>query len=315
VPDGAEAGPVRTSGPRTADSWRVRICDRAGHTHGAGVLVDADLVLTAASVPADHHPVLHIAPTAAVRREHGGERRISAVRVPPAAAGNSTQFALLRLNERAVASPARLAPCRAPANRPVSLYGYPRGLTGGVWARARVCDGPSPTGCVPLAADTEPSTRIGRGFRGAGVLDPRSGAVIGIVVADDAAAGTYRAWMRPIEAAADPYPALAGLITAPRPLRRGWLYELLEVLLAVPAVADPASRDQIVRLLRPDIAAAVPRHPAARFDVWAVLRTCLLYPDGLPELVEVIRVFEGDSIPMLQLSRAAAQLPDGPSTP
>lgn len=333
---GAGAVPGVSGLPRdrrpVSDGWRVRVCDRAGHTRGAGVLIDADLVLTAANVLADRHQAAGDAVTVAFPASGARGVKVPASRVRPPAqrpddrpadrpdhgpdgrsggwAAYADRFALLRLSRPPAATPVRLARCGEPGNRAVSLYGYPRGMTDGVWARARACGDPAPTsGCIQLAADTVPAQRIGRGFRGAGVLDVRSGAVIGIVVAEDPASTAHRAWMLPVEAAAPAFPAVTGLIAAGPVLRRGWLLDLLDTLLAVPSVADQRTRDQIVSLLRPDIAATVRRHPAAHFDTWAILRICLTFPDGLPELVEVIRVFEGDSIPMLQLARAVAHLP------
>jgi hypothetical protein len=141
------------------------------------------------------------------------------------------------------------------------------------------------------------------------VLDAQSGAVIGIVVAEDPTAAAAHAWMLPVEAVIEAFPALIGQLAEPRPLRRGWLFDLLDTLLAVPAVADERSRDQIVRLLRPDIGTTISRRSNARLDTWAVLQTCLSFQDGLAELVDAIRAVEGESFPLLRLTQQAAGVP------
>lgn len=303
-------------GPQVCEGWRVRVCDLAGHTRGAGVLVDTDLVLTAADVLGDRHdPTPDGPPRAAVTvafpAARSGGAVPAAVHVADVAAGTAVgRLALLHLASQSPAGPARLAACGEPGNRPVLVHGYPPRLAEGIWARARAAGGRAPgSGCIQLAADTVPCPRIGRGFRGAGVLDAHSGAVIGIVVAEDPTAAAPHAWMLPIEAAIEVFPALTRQLAAARPLRRGWLFDLLDTMLAVPAVADDRSREQIICLLRRDIGATIGRRPNARLDTWAILQTCLNFPNGLPELLEAIRAVEGDSVPMLRLIRGVAEVP------
>jgi hypothetical protein len=318
--DGAQPGTAGMSvpspgGPQVCDGWRVRVCDAAGHTRGAGILVEADLVLTAADVLGDRHDRAGggrlSTVTAAFPGTRVGDRRQPLARIASVSTGAATgRLALLHLAGRSPAGPALLAACGEPGNRPVLVHGYPPRLADGVWARARAAGAPAPgSGCIQLAADTVPCPRIGRGFRGAGVLDARSGAVIGIVVAEDPTAAVPHAWMLPVEAVIEAFPALVGQLAEPRPLRRGWLFDLLDTMLAVPAVADERSRDQIVRLLRPDIATTISRRPNAHFDTWAVLQTCLNFPDGLTELVDAIRAVEGETLPLLRLAQQAAAVP------
>jgi Effector-associated domain 2 len=97
-------------------------------------------------------------------------------------------------------------------------------------------------------------------------------------------------------------------------MRRAPLFRLLEAALAVPALADDRSRNMIVALLPPDVARSVQRYQAARYDVWAILRTCSNYPDGLADLLDVVRAFEGDSGSMRRLSADIAELPPDSGT-
>jgi hypothetical protein len=323
----ADNDPMSSAGPaelRAADrpvgaGWRVRLCGPGGRPLGAGVLVDSDLVLTSARVRAgvqasgvSADPIVVVTVSFPAGRE--GRTRPGHVYGAdwlPAATAGAARLTLLRLAGRAGVEPARLALCGEPDDRPVLVYGHPPQLGGGVWARVRLGSaGGSSRELVRLTPDTSPGPCLGAGFGGAGVLDVRVGAVVGIVV-EEADFQPPRAWMVSLDAAAAGFPALAGLITLPDPLplRRGWLFELLDTVLAVPAMADERSRELIVRQLRADIASTVQRNTVARFDVWAILRTCLNYPGGLAELVEVLRVFEGDSVPMQRLAHDIAQLP------
>jgi hypothetical protein len=91
-------------------------------------------------------------------------------------------------------------------------------------------------------------------------------------------------------------------------MRRAPLFRLLEVALAVPALADDRSRHMIVQLLPADVSRSVQRYQAARYDVWAILRTCSNYPDGLAGLLDVVRAVEGDSVPVRRLADDIAEL-------
>jgi hypothetical protein len=79
------------------------------------------------------------------------------------------------------------------------------------------------------------------------------------------------------------------------------LFELVDSLLEIRAMRDKASREQIIDLLPRQIAVSIARHHETRFDVLAVVRTCLEYPGGLGLLLSAIRNLEGESLAMSRL--------------
>jgi len=99
--------------------------------------------------------------------------------------------------------------------------------------------------------------------------------------------------------------------TAREPRQRDRLFELVDCFLEVPSVADPGSREQVLRLLDADVTAAIPRHPSARFDVLSIIRTCLNYPNALDDLVVAVRALEGDSLPMRHLEETVGRFVTG----
>jgi len=106
-------------------------------------------------------------------------------------------------------------------------------------------------------------------------------------------------------------PPLRTPATAREPRQGDRLFELVDCFLEVPSVADPGSREQVLRLLGADVRAAIPRHPTARFDVLSIIRTCLNYPNALDDLVAAVRALEGDSLPMRRLEEAVTRFVRG----
>jgi hypothetical protein len=104
------------------------------------------------------------------------------------------------------------------------------------------------------------------------------------------------AWLR--------LPEMNGYAEQPVPIRHV-LFELVDALLSVPAVSDNASRQQLIASLRQEIATAVPYHPAARPHVVALVQTCLRYDDGLAELIDTVRGFDGSSNPVRRMEEIA----------
>jgi hypothetical protein len=78
---------------------------------------------------------------------------------------------------------------------------------------------------------------------------------------------------------------------------------LVDALLACPTIRDRHTRDTVVDNLSGDIRNNIQRSSADRVDVMNIVTTVLNYQDGLVELVEVVRTFEGDSLPMRDLDR------------
>ncbi|SDY15226.1 Helix-turn-helix domain-containing protein [Amycolatopsis xylanica] len=68
-----------------------------------------------------------------------------------------------------------------------------------------------------------------------------------------------------------------------------------EAMLAIPAVRDASVRLRLFTMLRPEIAQAVPHHSQDRLQIIALLRACERHEGGLTELVEMIRLIEGDT--------------------
>jgi hypothetical protein len=85
---------------------------------------------------------------------------------------------------------------------------------------------------------------------------------------------------------------------------------LVDALLAVPSVSDEPGRRLVLRMMRREIAQAVPHHQGARLHVIALVRTCLDYDDGLDDLLRVLRELEGESIPVRRSAEAARALVD-----
>ncbi|GGO92375.1 effector-associated domain 2-containing protein [Wenjunlia tyrosinilytica] len=110
------------------------------------------------------------------------------------------------------------------------------------------------------------------------------------------------------EPPSDPRQRAAGgpAATSAPPLRA--LTAFVEALLELPAMTEPAAREQVLGLLRLEVYASVRRHPAARTDTLDIVRTCLRYPGALEELVESVRFFANGSAAIEQVDAAAAEL-------
>jgi hypothetical protein len=80
---------------------------------------------------------------------------------------------------------------------------------------------------------------------------------------------------------------------------------------AVPAMADPATRERVVSALRADISRSADRHTQTNFDIVGILRACLRMPGGFAELMSIIRIFESGTPEMTNLDRLVADIPPG----
>ncbi len=73
---------------------------------------------------------------------------------------------------------------------------------------------------------------------------------------------------------------------------------LAAALVNCPSMADRAGRDAIIRQLPPDLQPRIPRGDTPLLDVTRTLKTVLLYPEGLSQLLAAVRYLEGASEPM-----------------
>ena len=104
--------------------------------------------------------------------------------------------------------------------------------------------------------------------------------------------------MPPGEAQAPPKP----------PPSAGAIAEVVDALMEVEEFVDPRGRQEILTMMRREIATAVPRHNRDRFDAFAIVRTCCRFPGGLAELVETVRFLTGNTNALTTLEAAAAPL-------
>nr|WP_260859846.1 serine protease [Streptomyces cupreus] len=90
------------------------------------------------------------------------------------------------------------------------------------------------------------------------------------------------------------------------PLRE--LDGLVTALIALPSVSDRTGLALILDSIDPVISAMSPRSPALRPDVFGILRTCLRYRGTLDQLLEAIRLVEGDSVGVARMDQEAVEL-------
>ncbi|SEN16436.1 Trypsin-like peptidase domain-containing protein [Actinacidiphila rubida] len=86
------------------------------------------------------------------------------------------------------------------------------------------------------------------------------------------------------------------------------LHLLVDALTDVPTLRDAASLSLVLDSIRPEIAANSPRVPALRADVYGIVRTCLRYPGALDQLLDAVRMMEGESTAVSRMDREAAEL-------
>jgi predicted phosphodiesterase len=77
-----------------------------------------------------------------------------------------------------------------------------------------------------------------------------------------------------------------------------WRATLASALLECRSMRDRHSRDAIVDELRYPLRSTISRNSADQTDVMNILTRCLDYQDGLIELIEIVRFYEGDSTAM-----------------
>lgn len=73
---------------------------------------------------------------------------------------------------------------------------------------------------------------------------------------------------------------------------------LVEALLACPTVGNRNTRDTVLNDLPSDVKVNIRRNDVDRVDVSNIVTACLNYTNGIHELIEAVRFYEGNSIPM-----------------
>lgn len=96
--------------------------------------------------------------------------------------------------------------------------------------------------------------------------------------------------------------------TVTRQIPPAVIFEIVQRFLDVPVVADTRGRDQVVQELRGEIAAVIPRSAGARLDMLGIVRTCLNFPDGLAELMDIVRLLAGDSLAIRNLQQTIGRM-------
>ncbi|MFB9660079.1 trypsin-like peptidase domain-containing protein [Glycomyces mayteni] len=187
---------------------------------GCGILLSKDYALTCAHVIDPTSPAK--APDAPVSIRFPGIPRgapVAAAVHPkgwkPIGADESGDICVLRI-DGALPVQARPAPLRVVAakqDRDVKAHGFPDDLPEGVWASAVTQGRTGPGGeWIQLRGETLVGKPITGGFSGAGVMDVRTKAVIGMVIRERVDAMTQTAFMMSLETIAEYWPKLDDLL-------------------------------------------------------------------------------------------------------
>lgn len=86
------------------------------------------------------------------------------------------------------------------------------------------------------------------------------------------------------------------------------LFEVVDRLLDIPAMRTPDGRDEVVGLLRGEVAVRIPRRAQPKMDMYSILRTCMDFPGGLAELLTIIRALAGESAQLQALENTIQRL-------
>ncbi len=101
----------------------------------------------------------------------------------------------------------------------------------------------------------------------------------------------------------------------PEPLSPETRLELAKALLRCPSVENQQNRDAIVNDLTEKIRDRISRGDTPLLDVRNIVDACLNYEGGLELLIDAVRRYEADSLPMREVDRLLAAVPPGPPHP
>ncbi|MGW5864455.1 effector-associated domain 2-containing protein [Streptomyces sp. NPDC055239] len=105
-----------------------------------------------------------------------------------------------------------------------------------------------------------------------------------------------------------PAPASLAALPADLPLRE--LMGLVDALVEIPSLREPNGLGLVLDSIDAEIAANRPRDTRLRMDIYGIVRTCLRYRGTLDQLLETVRLLEGQSAQVAGVDREAAQLAD-----
>jgi hypothetical protein len=89
-----------------------------------------------------------------------------------------------------------------------------------------------------------------------------------------------------------PFAVAALSVRAGAPLSLKQKMELVDALLAVPAVQEPETRKNILKAMRRGMVNRIRRAPDDHTDVYNIVETCLRHPGALEELVKTVHDFD-----------------------
>ncbi|MGW5738632.1 MULTISPECIES: effector-associated domain 2-containing protein [Streptomyces] len=102
--------------------------------------------------------------------------------------------------------------------------------------------------------------------------------------------------------------APASLADLPSDLPLRELMGLVDALVDIPSLQDVNGLALVLSSIDAEIAANRPRDTRLRMDIYGILRTCLRYRGTLDQLLETVRLLEGQSAQVARVDREAAQL-------
>lgn len=319
-------------------SGRVRVLSPRGAVQGAGVLLTPGLVMTCAHVVASA-----VGTGAASDRFPPGPVRLDSAGSPgtgeatvlrdgwfpgPLAGGAGADLALLHAEWSPPdhVLPARLARCGEADGRTVQVYGHPSGAPDGIWSEARLVGRGGPHArWIQLEGPGSTGVWIGPGYSGAGVWDPGTQGVVGVVTAAYSDSRAKVAWMLPVEEAAQLWPPLVPLLDPPQPAPGRPVpmavveppsdrnqFALADALLAVPQIAEDGAAT-LRRLLPPRIRHSIPDQRRPRLRVFYLVQACADHADGRSHLLDALTAIDDSSEP----AKAAFRLFDAlwPTSP
>jgi hypothetical protein len=316
------------------EHWRVRVLNRDGGIHGAGVLIGGRYVITAADViteslglpPGAQLPAGQVLLDLPMRPELG-VRRAEIVFWRAARADGGGDLAGLSVTGPALRGIGEPALCSDSPEMPriVRLHGYPApdcdpgGLR--VWARLGGYHGGER---IPLSPLGDFGPFVTREYSGADAVDGETGMVLGIALADIRRGEGNTTRMAPVEKIAAQWPLLGRIVKASRTeaedgmpeggtrsltlgppsrptgsngspqLSQAELVHLIEGCLRIPELADAQSRHTIVSELPLEVALLAPRSSVGRADLAAVLWACAQAPSALAEFRSQVQRKVGD---------------------